>query len=168
MSSVLIQNNKQQGSTLITALMMLLVMTIIGISAVKMSSINIIIAGNDQQKLMLKQVADTKLINLATPVKLLPPLLDNTLFVETDGRMVYTTPDVERLSPLADEYITDMGRLYGCEGIGGKAVSVGTPCKLFDFKIIATTALGLSKEERSRGAGKEVPATAKYSLLNVN
>ena len=42
---------RQQGATLITSLILLLVMTIVGVSSVKVSSIDAMIAGNPQEML---------------------------------------------------------------------------------------------------------------------
>lgn len=158
---------RQQGATLITALMMLLVLTIIGISAVKMSTIDILVAGNDQQKLMLMQETENDLINLTTPAKLLPPLVgeDGAAFNAETG--VYQVPDP--LKSNVTEIIVDLKKTYGCEGISGKAVSIGPdvpPCRLYDFQVRAKKAQGGAKEQRRRGAGKEIPNLGKNSYLN--
>ena len=168
MNRLLISCKRQQGATLITALMMLLVMTIIGISAVKMSSINILIAGNDQQKLMLMQETETALNNLATPGKLIDPLINE----EINGVVAQFDPETHEYpvpEPFKDnmaEIITDMDKLYGCEGFDGKAVSIGSdvpPCHLYDFKVKAQK--NSARVVRRRGAGKEVPNIAKHSFL---
>ncbi len=159
---------KQQGATLITALMMLLVMTIIGISAVRMSSISILIAGNDQQKLMLMQETESALNNLATPGKLIDPLINepiNGVVADFDAlTKEYIVP--EPFKSKMTETITDMDILYGCEGFDGKAVSIGSdvpPCHLYDFKVDAKK--NNATVVRRRGAGKEVPNIAKHSFL---
>ena len=163
--------NKQKGATLITALMMLLVMTILGISAIKMSSISILIAGNDQQKLMLMQETETALINLATPAKLLDPLIGEVVdgqeagFDAQTGRYDVRDPQTS----LAAESITDMSTINDCQGFGGKAVSLGPdvpPCRLYDFQVRARTAHSGARETRRRGAGKEVPNIGKNSYLS--
>ncbi len=167
-TTLFISRKRQQGATLITALMMLLVMTIIGISAVKMSSINILIAGNDQQKLMLMQETETALNNLATPGKLIDPLINEP--IEGGGRAQFDADNKYHVpKPFKDnmaEIITDMDKLYGCEGFDGKAVSIGSdvpPCHLYDFKVKAQK--NSARVVRRRGAGKEVPNIAKHSFL---
>ena len=169
-NSNLFLKKTQQGATLITALMMLLVMTILGIAAIKMSSISILMAGNDQQKLMLMQNAETDLINLTTPVKLLDPLIKETVngeiaeFDEDTGIYVVLDP----YSALATEIITDMSSIYDCSGFAGRAVSLGPdvpPCRLYDFQIRARSESGGAREVRRRGAGKEVPNIGKNSYL---
>ncbi len=168
-TALFISRKRQQGATLITALMMLLVMTIIGISAVKMSSINILIAGNDQQKLMLMQKTETALNNLATPGKLIDPLINEPI---EGGGVAQFNPETNEYrvpEPFMDnmaEIITDMDKLYGCEGFDGKAVSIGSdvpPCHLYDFKVKAQK--NSARVVRRRGAGKEVPNIAKHSFL---
>jgi hypothetical protein len=160
----------QQGATLITALMMLLVMTIIGISAIKMSSISILIAGNDQQKLMLMQETETTLNNLATPGKLIDPLINEPVN-GVNARFDANTKEYQVPSPFKSnmtEIITDMDILYGCEGFDGKAVSIGSdvpPCHLYDFKVDAKKQSSGARVVRRRGAGKEVPNIAKHSFL---
>jgi hypothetical protein len=159
---------RQQGATLITALMMLLVMTIIGISAIKMSSINILIAGNDQQKLMLMQETETTLNNLASPGKLIDPLIHEPID-GTPADFDAQTKEYQVPHPFKanmTETITDMDKLYGCEGFDGKAVSIGSdvpPCHLYDFKVDARK--NSARVVRRRGAGKEVPNIAKHSFL---
>lgn len=165
----MINKNKQQGATLITALMMLLVMTVLGISAVKMSTIDILIASNDQQKLMLMQEAETDLINLTTPSKLIEPLVGLTVDGETAAfdaeTNMYTIPNPT--NDLTIEIITDMELEYDCQGFGGKAVSQGceVPCRLYDFQVKARKANSGAREQRRRGAGKEVPDSSKNSCL---
>ena len=164
------KNYRQQGATLITALMMLLVMTILGISAVKMSSISILIAGNDQQKLMLMQETETTLNNLATPGKLIDPLIHEEIDGE-EARFDAQTNEYKVPNPFKSnmtETITDKEVLYGCEGFNGKAVSIGSdvpPCHLYDFNVKALNPSSRTRVERSRGAGKEVPNIAKHSFL---
>lgn len=162
--------NRQQGATLITALMMLLVMTVLGIAAIKMTSISIIIAGNDQQKLMLMQQTETNLINLATPAKLIDPLIK----VEIDGVTAEfddTTNEYVVLDPRSDsaqEIITYMATDdYTCQGFGGKAItqSPEIKCRLYDFQIRARGPYSGAREIRRRGAGKEVPSRCKNSFL---
>lgn len=165
-----IKRSKQQGATLITSMMMLLVMTIIGIAAVKMSSIDIIIAGNDQQRLMLMQETESELVNLSTPGKLLDPLIgefvgsEQALF-DADTKS-YRVP--EPRNPTSIEIITDLEKLYSCEGFSGLAVSMGPdvpPCRLYDFQVRTKKANSGAKELRRRGAGKEVPNIGKNSYL---
>lgn len=59
-----IMNKKNQsGLTLITSLMMLLAMTILGITAVKLSSVDLLVAHNYQQPLSVYQEAGKQFPN---------------------------------------------------------------------------------------------------------
>ncbi len=141
-------HKKQQGATLITALGLLMVMTIVGVTATKMSSIETLIAGNEQSKMKLFQETQSDLYKLTTPLKLMPALQDDALFV--DG--VYEVSNEHSKK----EFIAKLEG-YTCKGIDGLPVSVGLPCKLYDFKITTRSATGGAIEESHRGAGKEVP-----------
>jgi len=163
MNKISNKQHKQQGATLITALMMLLVLTILGISAVKMTTLNILVAGNEQQKMMLFQTAETDLVNMTTPVKLYTPLVDK-LFDQDTGEYLVPNPT----NPLSAETITDTGKIYSCEGISGLAVSLGPdmpPCQMYDFQIRARAANRGARDTHHRGAGKEVPNPKKNSYL---
>ncbi|MEE9351256.1 MAG: pilus assembly PilX N-terminal domain-containing protein [Thiotrichaceae bacterium] len=150
--------NKQQGATLIMSLLMLVVMTIIGVSATKISSMDILIAGNDQQKMKLFQKTQSQLLELTTPLTLLPVLNDSSLFVDD----VYT---LDQESGSRKIEIVTKKQSYSCKGINGNAISIPTPCELFDFKIKAHAQLGGGAVESYRGAGKEVPPIAPNNFI---
>lgn len=155
-------HNKQQGATLVTALVLLVVMTIIGVTATKMSSIETLIAGNDQSKMKLFQETQSDLYTLTTPLKLMPALLDDTLFVN-DTYVVSNSDDITN-GHSKKEYIKKLGG-YICKGIDGLAASVGGPCKLYDFKVTTRSEAGGAREESHRGAGKEVPPVSPNCLI---
>ncbi len=150
--------SKQQGATLITSLMMLVVMTIVGVSATKISSSNILVAGNDQQKMRLFQKSQSELLELTTPLKLLPALNTPTLFVNDEYVII------QESGSLKTELITK-GKDYSCNGINGRALTENTPCILFDFRITSRSPLGGAKEESHRGAGKEVPPISPNNFI---
>jgi hypothetical protein len=140
--------HKQQGATLITALGLLMVMTVVGVTATKMSSIETLIAGNEQKKMKLFQETQSELYKLTTPIKLMPALQDDTLFVNDVYAVSHETIKQEDITKLQG---------YTCKGIDGLAASIGGPCKLYDFKITTRSATGGAAQESHRGAGKEVP-----------
>lgn len=149
----------QKGATFITAMLMLVIMTILGVSAVKVSSMDILVAGNDQRSMMLFQTAQTELNELSTPSNLLPPLLDNTKFKND----IY---DVPSSNSNITKKIKSMKVKYMCQGIDRKAVSIGPsvpPCVMYEFKI--NTKQGSARESLRRGAGKEIPDDKKNSYL---
>lgn len=147
------KNKNQKGATLITSLLMLIIMTVVGVSAVKVSSMDIIVAGNDQQQMMLFQTTSSKLVKLATSVKLLPALVGG---VDLDHP--YTVPDAMDNDV---EKIKDMKLEYSCSGVNGKANSLGgsstPPCRMYEFQISTTSKVGGAHEKLRRGAGKLVP-----------
>lgn len=143
----------QKGATLVVALMLLVVMTIVGVSATKLTSVDLLVAGNEQQQLELFQTTQTDLNLLTTPVKLYDPLVDETLFVND----VYVI--TQETGSGKTEEITELYE-YGCKGIGGKAVGFGTPCRLYDFKVNTKGPYKTGRDSGSRGAGKEIPDVA--------
>ncbi len=149
--------HKQRGATLLTSLGLLMVMTVIGVTATKMSSIEALVAGNEQTKMKLFQTTQSDLYKFTTPVQLMPVLLDDTLFDNNDeyaaGHDSLKTETITKLSP------------YTCKGINGLAVSIGGPCKLFDFGVSTRSVTGGAREESHRGAGKEVPPTSPNCLI---
>jgi len=157
-----LNSHLQQGATLITSLMLLVVITILGISAIKMSTLNILIASNEQQQMMLFQETESDLINLSRASKLYDPLI-NDRFNATTGMFNLANND-----PFLIEIITDMDKRYSCEGIEGKAVSIGpdvSPCDLYDFQVKKRKQNSGARDTHHRGAGKEVPNPKKNSYL---
>ena len=151
------QKNKQQGATLITALMMLLVMTMLSIAAIKMSTLDMLIAGNDQQRMLLFQETQTDLSELSITNKL------NSAFTQqgfvgnvNDQEYLFTMdPDEKGLR----KTINDMQEKYPCERLG-EASSIGPNapmCDLYDFEIEARKATSGVSETHHRGSGKMVP-----------
>lgn len=147
-----ISNKAQQGATLITSMMMLVVMTIIGVSATKVASLDALVVSNDQQKMMLFITKESDLIKLSTSVQLLPAMKDGLDF------SLYSVP---KTPDLITENIKDMKTKYDCRGIGGRAVSIGgfgTPdCRLYEFQVSVKASHSSALEIGRRGAGKQVP-----------
>ena len=162
-------SNKQQGATLVTSLMMLTIMTIVGVSAVKVSSTEILIAGNEQEKMKLFQTTQTDLNELSTPLELLTPLVgevdDEQNQAEFDANGEYTVST----SATKTATITDMDTEYKCEGVNGEAVSIGPsspPCRLFDFRVNTKKLHSSARATVRRGAGKEVPNDNTNNQIN--
>ncbi len=62
---------KQQGATLVTALVFLVLMTIVSVSAAKISMIDVLVSGNNQQEMLLFQKTSRELEDHTNPTKLL-------------------------------------------------------------------------------------------------
>jgi len=107
-------SNKQQGATLVTSLMMLTIMTIVGVSAVKVSSTEILIAGNEQEKMKLFQTTQTDLNELSTPLELLTPLVgevdDEQNQAEFDTNGEYTVSTSATKTAVSEEIISSCNR----------------------------------------------------------
>ena len=149
-------HKRQQGATLIISLALLMVMTVVGVTATKMSSVETLIAGNEQSKMKLFQKTQSELYKFATPIQLLPALKDDTLFVND----VYVVSS----AALKKKSIYKLKR-YECKGIDGLARSVGGPCNLYAFKVKTHTATGGARQESHRGGGKEVPPISPNCLI---
>lgn len=152
-----INKNKQSGITLITSLMMLLVMTIIGVTAIKISSIDLLIANNYQKKLQVYQAAESKIQK------------------DVDFYWLYTWITTDANAPVdhatdivAKSEVVDIDKEYQCTP-NNLATSLGpdsTPCRIFMFKIEASMKTNGAKEAHYQGAGKLTPNISKGSYLD--
>ena len=149
---------KQSGITLITSLVMLLVMTVLGITAIKLSTIDLIVAKNYQQQLAVYQAAESALRKDVKFYHLFEWMLDNTKHPgeSTDDGVVSET------------LVVDLDRDYICKGRQNLATSIGPDspsCKLFMFTIDSYLEGTGAKARHYQGAGKQVPNASKGSYL---
>lgn len=148
----------QSGMTLVTSLMMLLVMTILGVTAIRLSSVDLLIANNYQQQLSVYQAA--KSANSANSN------LYNLYHWITDKE---NPSDIEEGGTVATTLVQDLEMQYICRGRGGLANSIGpnaTPCKLYMFSVDSRIKGTGAKDTHYQGAGKEVPNTSSSSTLD--
>jgi len=148
--------NKQAGITLITSLIMLLVMTIIGVTAIKISSMDLLIANNYQKKLQVYQAAESKIQK------------------DADFYWLYQWMSADINAPIDDETdivtkseIVDLEKEYPCTP-NNLATSLGpdsTPCNIYVFQIEASMKSSGAKDAHYQGAGKLVPNVSKGSFL---
>ncbi len=156
------QNIKnQQGMTLITSLLLLIIMTIVGVSATKVSSMSVIIAGNDQRKMELAQTLDSKLPQFAS-IETLAQTFTSTGFTPSDGETnKYIFNPVTEEGYQVNKVVSNLRFQYTCKR-NGEASDVGADapaCDLYDFKI-KMKHMGLSaRDMRHQGSGKMVPRT---------
>ena len=149
--------NKQAGITLITSLMMLLVMTIIGVTAIKISSMDLLIADNYQKKLQVYQAAESKIQK------------------DADFYSLYTWMTTQQNAPTdkknditTTSEIVDLQDQYQCTP-NNLATSLGpdsTPCNIYMFQIEASMSGSGAKDFHYQGAGKLVPNVSKGSFLD--
>ena len=152
MNNKSIKFSTERGATLISALSILLVLTIVGLSSARMSIIDIKVASNEEQQMMLYQEAENALKTIARPEKLYT-------WMEAQRSGGIGIPDIATTKLKIKTDITALNREYACVGNGG-AVSIGPEvpvCNLYDFHIdIKKKGLG-TRDVHHRGAGKEAP-----------
>ena len=157
--------NKQKGATLFTALVFLALMTIVSVSASKISMMDALVAGNNQRQMELYQDTSKDLKDLTTVVNLYKPMvkIPGDVFDPITG--IYVVPD----TPAGKEMqITDPNKRYSCGGFEGKAVSIGpsvSPCDLYDFQVKSGRVNTGARDQHNRGGGKEKPNPKKDSYL---
>lgn len=165
--------HKQKGATLFTALVFLALMTIVSVSATKVSIMDLLVAGNNQQQMLLVQETENDLKILTTVPNLYAPITgDGGAFNALTG--IYEVPDDPNRSNI-EEQIKDVGfdlpeeqKYYQCQGFSGMAVSWGpdTPkCDLYDFQVRSRRPNTSISDRLNRGAGKEKPNGKKNSYL---
>jgi len=151
------RHSTQTGMTLITSLIMLLVMTVLGVTAIRLSSADLLVANNYQHQLSVYQAA--KSAN-STNSNL------NNLYAWITAKQ--SPVDIEEEGVVSKTLVTDLGVQYPCRGKGQLARSIGPnapPCNLYMFSIDSRIKGTGAKDSHFQGAGKEVPKTAKSNML---
>jgi len=161
--------SRQKGATLITALSFLSLMTIVTVSATKVSILDILASSNDQQQALLFQRAENSLTEVTSVLKLYKPLVkkDGASFSGTTGE--YNLPSANDNGFIYQQKITDKKIRYECNGFNGKAISLGPSvprCDLYDFEAKVSKQNTAAKDQHNRGAGKEKPNLLKNSYLD--
>lgn len=174
-----LNRRKQKGATLPTTLVFLMLMTLVSVSATKISILDTLVAGNDQTKMILSQQTENCL-RVSTHIRRLFIPLTNNGVGQSQGFVgnVGGRADQYKFDQLLDacqdgnvnieEYITDIPGHYNCER-EGQASSMGPAvprCDLFDFQIRSNKPNSGARDIHHRGAGKMVPNTgSKGSLI---
>ena len=155
--------HKQKGATLFTALVFLTLMTIVSVSATKLSILDLLMAGNNQQKMELYQETSNDLKRHTDPSRLLPILQQDGVGVPWVEVMPTSTAHPNREEKIANRVLK-----YSCAG-NGLATSIGPdvpPCYLFDFEVKNKKSNSSAKEKHRRGAGKEFPKANRNNYNN--
>jgi hypothetical protein len=145
----IINKKRQSGITLITSLMMLLAMTIISVTAIKISSVDLLVAHNYQQQLSVYQEAETKIRREVSFYRLHDWMME-------DKQPPETTKD----AMVSKAEVMDLEREYPCKGKSSLANSLGPnspSCKVFLFSIDANMKGSGAQESHFQGAGKQFP-----------
>lgn len=155
---------QQKGATMITTLVFLLLMTIVTVSASKISILDMLVSSNNQRQMEIFQQTANDLKQLTTPVKFLGAYNANE----------HQTPwthnlNANPLKPETKESIASRDHKYICGGFNGLAVSIGpseSPCYLYDFEVKTSLANTGVRDKHLRGAGKEFPDGSRNSTLD--
>ena len=174
MKKIVIQ--KQAGATLITSMLLLVIMTVVGVSATKVSSISVLIAGNDQQKMMLSQVSQSKLDKFATTESLEATLTASGFKPSTGQTDTYIFDQSTSGGIIVDKKIQDKNFNYACKrnGVASNVGSDAPKCDLYDYSIKLKNGYSSARDERHQGSGKMVPnstddadlTNGEYNLVN--
>ncbi len=149
----------QTGATLITALMFLLVMTITGVSVVKVSSMNALIAGSEQRIMIIRQDVQSELNKFAT-VESLVNAYTASGFTANEGNDKYRFDTVSIDNIRVRKVIKDKKFSYSCRREGtASGVGADSPvCKLYDYFLEAKETNSSAADGSHKGAGKMVPS----------
>jgi len=154
----MINKNKQQGAVLFVAIILLLVITIIGVSAVNSSGIKTQVAGNSMFSMLVYQGAESALARTASNSDLsnLKSALASstsritvpTAYLPAEniaaGGTLTSTADVEYLG------------LYDCPSTGS-ALSTLMKCKIFDIDALSRLRATNAKDRHIKGLGVVSP-----------
>ena len=138
------------------------------ITTLKVSLLDLLVAGNNQQQMRNFQDTENELKKLTRVEELMIPMID-----ETPGEEFNTTTGIWSVPPKAGDHgvereIRDTFKRYTCGGFEGQAVSIGpdvAPCDLYDFQVRKRASNSGVRDRHNRGAGKEKPNANKNSYL---
>lgn len=128
---------------------MLLTMTIIGVTAIKISSVDLLVANNYQEQLTVHQEAKTKTRREVSFYRLHD-------FVMSDVQ----PPSTTKGATVSKAEVTNLNSQYPCKGRSFLANSLGPDapaCKVFMFAVDADMKGSGAKENHYQGAGKQYP-----------
>jgi len=154
----------QQGATMITTLVFLLLMTIVTVSASKISILDMLVSSNNLRQMEVFQQTENDLKLLTTPIKFFDAFSANEHGVSWMHNIPATTE-----KPNTDEKIASRNLKYICGGFNGLAVSMGpseSPCYLYDFEVESSIPNSGVRDKHLRGAGKEFPDGSRNSTLD--
>lgn len=161
-------SNRQRGATLFTSLVFLALMTVVSVSATKVSILDVLVAGNNQQQIRNFQDTENTLKTLTRVSQLAVPMLNEAPSEKFDPETgIFTLPPISG-QPEIEREIRDTFKRYPCGGFDDLAVSIGpdvSPCDLYDFKVKQKTANSSIRDRHNRGGGKEKPNSNKNSYL---
>jgi Tfp pilus assembly protein PilX len=173
--NVILRGSKQQGLTLFTVLILLLLITLVSITSFKLSTANLQVVDNMQlrnQTIAAARAAIEKTIS--TPVFATTPNVAVTTFVSVGGSStndirVVTTPTCIEIQPIPNSALnlTNPADVGCAVGIGQTNGVVGTSninslcaSSLWDIQAVATDLSTNSTSIVHKGVSLRVPITA--------
>ncbi|MCK5895292.1 MAG: pilus assembly PilX N-terminal domain-containing protein [Cocleimonas sp.] len=142
----------QQGASLFMGLVILLVISILGISSVRLSILDTLMASNDEQKMLVTQTSETTKKKVVYFYYLFKWISAN----ETPEKITTTM----KSTTISSQVEINSGEFYPCFGQTGEAMSLGPAapkCRVFSFEIESKIAGTGAQERLVKGEGKEFP-----------
>ena len=158
---------KQQGATLITVMIFLMVMTVVGVSSNKRTILDMMVASNDHQQMQNYQSTANTLSKLTSVINLYDPLVNKKFNVDTGVFTLIDSADGKTES-ITDHSNGNPDLFYVCGGFDGDAISIGPDvprCFLYGFEVKSSVENTGVRDKHNRGAGKEKPNPGKNSAL---
>ena len=153
---------RQQGATLVTAMVFLVLMTIVGVSASRNSAQDALIASNDQQRVEVRMSSAAVLRKKTTAYNVISnmPKDTNSPVTLEDDSINGVTVGVSINRP--DVYS------YNCAGVDDRANSLGPDinCIIFDVVVKGYKEGSGARNELVQGVGKEHPNVSDSSYLD--
>jgi len=149
----------QQGVALIVALVILLVITILGISSVRLSTQDLMIANNEQQQMFVAQATESARNRVVSFYNVIQWINDETT-PETQTRSL-------SVGKVRSTVTITRGASYNCLGQSGEASSVGVGanrCRIYRFAIDSTLLGTGARQQLLKGEGKEYTVSAGNGL----
>ncbi len=164
---------KQKGATLMTSLVFLVLMTVVSVSATKVSIMDLLVSGNNQQEMMLYQDNENQL-KLLAEIGILGPILNANPDDPTIGNGAdvhqFIFDDVDAAAKghalKLSDYSNGGKDLYTCSR-NGAGTSLGPnalKCRLFDFEVNSRVQGTSTRNVHHKGTGKAVPNPNKGAL----
>jgi hypothetical protein len=166
-NSLKLSRQKQEGATLISVMVFLILMTTVTVSSSKIALMDIMVASNDHKQMRNYQRTANELTELTSVSTLYEPLVERT-FDSATGVF-----DISGTRHGVTETITDISKgnddlYYFCQGFDGKAITIGPSaprCYIYEFDAKSALKNTGVRDRHVRGAGKEKPNASKSSYL---
>ena len=154
---------RQKGATMITTLVFLLLMTIVTVSASKMSILDMLVSSNNQRQMEMFQQTENDLKLLTTPINFFTAYSANQHGVAWEHDFPTSSS-----KPNTNEQIESRDLRYICGGFNGLAVTMGpntSECYLYDFSVKVRAPNTGVRDNHLRGAGKEFPNPTRNNAI---